>query len=266
MLDRFNREITYLRISVTDKCNLRCTYCMPAEGILLKKHKEIMSFEDIVKTAEAAAALGIKKIRLTGGEPLVRKGIVDLVEMLSKVEGIEHLAMTTNGFFLDTMAKPLRKAGLNSVNISLDTLDPGRYKKITRIGEISSALRGIEAAREAGFEKIKINMVVMNDTSDEEIRDLRAFCRDRGLILQMINHYELSQEKVNAYTYDRPPKCSVCNRIRLTADGFLKPCLHSNQEIPLNMEDLQESIKKAILDKPANGQVCTNRSMVEIGG
>lgn len=266
MLDRFNREITYLRISVTDKCNLRCTYCMPAEGIPLKKHKEIMSFEDIVKTAEAAAALGIKKIRLTGGEPLVRKGIVDLVEMLSRIEGIEHLAMTTNGFYLDTMAKPLRQAGLNSVNISLDTLNPERYRKITRVGEISSVLKGIEAAKEAGFDKIKINMVVMNDTSDEEIRELRAFCGDRGLILQMINHYELSQEKVNAYTYDRPPKCSVCNRIRLTADGFLKPCLHSNQEIPLNMEDLQESIKKAILDKPANGQVCTNRSMVEIGG
>ena len=266
MLDRFNREITYLRISVTDKCNLRCTYCMPADGIPLKKHHEIMSFEDIVKTAEAAASLGIKKIRLTGGEALVRKGIVDLVRMLNGVRGIEHLAMTTNGIFLDTLAKPLKEAGLDSVNISLDTLNPERYRNITRIGDISRALKGIEAARKAGFEKIKINMVVMNDTTDEEIRDLRTFCRDRGLILQMINHYELSKEKLNAYTYDRPPKCSVCNRIRLTSDGFLKPCLHSNQEIPLNMEDLQSSIKQAILDKPENGQVCTNRSMVEIGG
>ena len=266
MLDRYNREITYLRISVTDKCNLRCTYCMPAEGIPLKKHKEIMRFEDIVKTAEAAAALGIKKIRLTGGEPLVRKGIVNLVAMLREVEGIEHLAMTTNGVFLDTLAVPLKKAGLDSVNISLDTLNPERYRKITRVGNLSKVLKGIEAAGKAGFEKIKINMVVMNDTTDEEIQELRKFCGDRGLILQMITHYELSKEKVNAYTYDRPPKCSVCNRIRLTADGFLKPCLHSNQEIPLDMENLQQSIKKAILDKPANGQVCTNRSMVEIGG
>ncbi len=239
---------------------------MPAEGIPLKNHKDIMSFEDIVKTARAAAELGIKKIRLTGGEPLVRRGIVELTSMLKKVDGIEHLAMTTNGIYLDTLAKPLREAGLDSVNISLDTLDPERYRKITRIGDITRVLRGIEAARRVTFERIKINMVVMNDTTDEEIAALRSFCRDRGLKLQMINHYELTKEKLDAYTYDRPPKCSMCNRIRLTADGFLKPCLHSNQEIPVDIEDPGISIKQAILDKPENGQVCTNRSMVEIGG
>ena len=106
----------------------------------------------------------------------------------------------------------------------------------------------------------------MNDTTDAEITALKEFCIEKGLVLQMINHYELSREKVNAYTYDRPPKCSACNRIRLTADGFLKPCLHSNEEIPLRMDDLEGSIKKAILDKPENGAVCTNRSMIEIGG
>ena len=266
MLDKFNREITYLRISVTDKCNLRCTYCMPAEGIPLKTHEEIMSFEAIVKTAEAAVKKGISKIRLTGGEPTVRKGIVELVRMLHLVEGIKHLAMTTNGVLLDSMAAPLRKAGLDSVNISLDTLDPEKYSRITRIGDISYVLQGIEAARAAGFEKIKINMVVMNDTEDSEIAALKEFCFSKGLILQLINHYELSQEKRNAYTYDRPPKCSACNRIRLTADGFLKPCLHSNQEIPLNSNNLEGSITQAILDKPENGAVCTNRSMIEIGG
>ncbi len=266
MLDRFNREITYLRISVTDKCNLRCTYCMPEEGIPLKTHDDIMSFEDIVKTAEAAAKTGITKIRLTGGEPTVRKGIVQLVKMLHAVKGITHLAMTTNGVLLDSLAQPLRDAGLDSVNISLDTLDPERYSRITRIGDISHVLRGIEAARKVAFDKIKINMVVMNDTTDAEIAALKEFCTEKGLVLQMINHYELSREKINAYTYDRPPKCSACNRIRLTADGFLKPCLHSNEEIPLRMDDLEGSIKKAILDKPENGEVCTNRSMIEIGG
>lgn len=266
MLDRYNREINYLRISVTDKCNLRCTYCMPAEGIPLKTHNEIMSFEDIVKTAEAAAKVGIRKIRLTGGEPLVRKGIVQLVKMLNNVKGIEHLAMTTNGVLLSTMAAPLRAAGLNSVNISLDTLIPERYSALTRIGDIQYVLNGIEAARKENFEKIKINMVVMNDTKNEEITALKEFCSSKGLILQMINHYELKTEKQNAYTFDRPPKCALCNRIRLTADGFLKPCLHSNQEIPLNREDLHSSIEQAILDKPKNGMVCTNRSMIEIGG
>ncbi len=266
MLDQFNREINYLRISVTDKCNLRCTYCMPEEGVPLKTHSDIMRFEDIVNTAEEAAKLGIKKIRLTGGEPLVRKGIVRLVEMLKNVEGIEHLAMTTNGVYMDTLAVPLKNAGLDSVNISLDTLNPERYRKITRIGDISRVLKGIEAARGAGFKKIKINMVVMNDTTDSEIRVLKEFCSSKGLILQMINHYELSSEKFNAYTYDRPPKCSLCNRIRLTADGFLKPCLHSNQEIPVDMKNPEKSIKQTILDKPENGTVCTNRNMIEIGG
>ncbi len=266
MLDQFNREIHYLRISITDKCNLRCTYCMPEEGVPFKHHNTIMRFEEIVKVVESAVKLGINKIRLTGGEPLVRKGVVDLVRMIKDIKGISHLGMTTNGVLLEKMAAPLRDAGLDSLNISMDTLNPERYREITRIGDNSFTLRGIDAAIEAGFEKIKINMVVMENTPETEIKEMREFCKEKGLTLQLINHYDLSSEKKNAYVFDRPPKCAVCNRIRLTADGILKPCLHSNQEIAVNPEDITASLKKAIQDKPENGSVCTNRNMIEIGG
>ena len=266
MLDQYNREIHYLRISITDKCNLRCTYCMPEEGVPFKTHSEIMSFEDIVKVVEAAAELGINKIRLTGGEPLVRKDVVKLVSMIKAVKGIDHLGMTTNGVLLDKLAGPLKEAGLDSINISMDTLNPERYKKITRLGDISNTLKGIDAAIKAGFKKIKINVVVMDNTPDNEIKEMQTFCTSKGLTLQLINHYDLSAEKKNTYKFDRPPNCAICNRIRLTADGVLKPCLHSNQEIPVNPDDIISSLKKTILDKPENGSVCTNRSMIEIGG
>ena len=266
MFDQFKRDIHYLRISITDKCNLRCTYCMPEDGVPFKPHNAIMSFEEIVKVVESAAELGINKIRLTGGEPLIRKNVVELVRMIKRVKGIEHLGMTTNGVLLDKLAQPLRDAGLDSVNISMDTLNPERYKKRTRIGDISYALKGIEAAFSAGFKKIKINAVVMDNTPDEEIRDMENFCISKGLSLQLINHYDLSTEKQNIYKFDRPPKCAVCDRIRLTADGIIKPCLHSNQEIPVNPEDISSSLKEAILEKPENGSVCTNRNMIEIGG
>ncbi len=266
MLDQYNRKIHYLRISITDKCNLRCTYCMPEEGVPFKPHSAIMSFEEIVKVVEAAAELGINKIRLTGGEPLVRRDVVELVRMIKAVKGIEHLGMTTNGVLLNKLAQPLKDAGMDSVNISMDTLNPKRYKEITRIGDISYTLKGIDAAIAAGFEKIKINVVVMENTPDHEIQDMENFCTEKNLTLQLINHYDLSSEKKNTYKFDRPPKCAVCNRIRLTADGILKPCLHSNQEIPVNPDDIISSLRKTILDKPENGSVCTNRNMIEIGG
>jgi GTP 3',8-cyclase len=266
MLDQFNREIHYLRISITDRCNLRCTYCMPEEGIPFKSHNAIMRFEEIIKVVEASAELGINKIRLTGGEPLVRKDVVKLVQMIKAVKGITHLGMTTNGVLLDKLAQPLRDAGMDSVNISMDTLNPEKYKEITRIGDISHTLKGIDAAIAAGFETIKINVVVMDNTPDNEIIDMQNFCTEKGLTLQLINHYDLSSEKKNTYKFDRPPKCGICNRIRLTADGILKPCLHSNQEIPVNPDDIISSLKQTVLDKPENGSVCTNRNMIEIGG
>jgi len=265
MYDSYNREITYLRISVTDKCNLRCRYCMPEEGVTVRRHEEFLSFEQITAVVRAAVKLGVTKVRLTGGEPLVKRGIVDLVRMIRSVEGLQHLAMTTNGILLDRFAGELKAAELDSVNVSLDTLDPERYRHLTRGGGIQFVLRGIEAALR---EKIptKINMVVLDDTPEQEIDQMRRFCSERGLKLQLINHFALGAEKSDNYNYERPPRCGECNKIRLLVDGSLKPCLHSDEEIPVDMEDIEGSLRKTIARKPERGSACTGRSMLEIGG
>ena len=180
MLDRFNRRIHYLRISVTDRCNLRCTYCMPEEGIHLKRHNDIISYEKMVEIVEAAARLGIDKVRLTGGEPLVRKGVSYLIERIKAVPGIEEVALTTNGVLLTDMAVELKKAGLDRLNISLDTIDPEKYKKITRVGDISHVLAGLDAAAAAGFRGTKINMVVIPGVNENEVAGMTAFCLKKG--------------------------------------------------------------------------------------
>jgi cyclic pyranopterin phosphate synthase len=263
--DSYNREIDYLRISVTDKCNLRCTYCLPEEGVPLRRHEEFLSQEQIVEVVAAGVKLGLTKIRLTGGEPLVKRGIVELAAKIRAVPGVHHLAMTTNGTLLPALAAPLRRAGLDSLNVSLDTLDPERYRRITRRGDIAEVLAGIRAALQEGF-PLKINMVVLEDTSGEEIERMRAFCRERDARLQLINHFALNCPKQEQYLFDRPPKCRNCNKIRLLADGQLKPCLHSNLEIPLDLSDIEGSLRRTILAKPASGLACTNRSMAQIGG
>src|SRR5664280_2578531 len=160
MLDRFNREINYLRISVTDRCNLRCRYCMPEEGIRLLRHEDILSFDEITGFTKAAVRNGITKVRITGGEPLVRKGIVSLVKMVASIDGIKDLSMTTNGVMLKEFALDLKKAGLHRVNISLDTADPDRFSQITRGGNINDVMSGIISAKDAGLLPVKINCVI----------------------------------------------------------------------------------------------------------
>jgi cyclic pyranopterin phosphate synthase len=265
MFDVFERKINYLRISVTDKCNLRCVYCMPAEGVPLRRHDELLSFEQIAAVVRAGVKLGITKVRLTGGEPLVKRDIAGLVKMIKEVPGLRHLGMTTNGVLLKRLAADLKKAGLDSLNISLDSLNPERYRALTRGGELGRVLDGIEAARALGF-PLKINTVVLNDTGEDEITVLRRFCSRRDLSLQLINHYALTEDKLDHYQFDRPPDCRHCNRIRLLADGRLKPCLHSDTEIPLDFHHLEESLRRAVLAKPQRGSSCTKRNMVEIGG
>jgi cyclic pyranopterin phosphate synthase len=265
MFDSFDRRISCLRISVTDKCNLRCRYCMPEDGVPRRSHSDFLSFEQITEVARAAVNLGITKVRLTGGEPLVRRGIISLVEMLARIEGLAELAMTTNGILLPRFAGELRSAGLHRLNISLDSLDPARYGEITRGGELEQATAGVRAALDGGF-PVKINMVVLDDTTESEIARMRRYADGIGARLQLIQHYSLRREKADSYRFDRPASCASCNRIRLMADGMLKPCLHSDREVPLDFSRLAECLREAILAKPEHGGVCTNRSMSQIGG
>jgi GTP 3',8-cyclase len=265
LIDSFGREITYLRISVTNRCNLYCRYCRPHDCVFSDNREDTLTVDQIARVVCVAADLGIRKIRLTGGEPLVRADILRIVESISACSRIEHLAMTTNGVLLPKYAAGLKEAGLDSLNISLDSLDSKRYESITGIRALEKVLGGISAAKKEGF-PIKINTVVSSDTTGQEIESIRAFCRTHGLMPQLIDHYDLNSAKRDDYTLDRPPKCAECNRIRLLADGVLKPCLHSNQEIPLDMNDIRGSLIETVQRKPRAGSVCTNRSMSQIGG
>ena len=195
LVDGFGRVHTDLRISVTDRCNLRCTYCMPAEGVQFRSHREMMSYEEIERFVRVAARLGISKLRLTGGEPLVRKGVVRLVEMLVAVPGIEEVAMTTNGILLAQYAEALKAAGLARLNVSLDTLDPQRFQQITRCEGLSQVLEGIEAARRAGFERTKLNALAMRNSSEDDVVSLAEFARRGGYELRFIEFMPLDGDR-----------------------------------------------------------------------
>ena len=320
MIDNLGRNINYLRVSVTDLCNLRCQYCMPSEGIRKMKHDQILTLEEIFQVVKAAVELGINKVRLTGGEPLVRKGIIQLIERIANLPGIKDLALTTNGVLLKEYAKDLKNAGLKRVNISLDTLNEEKYRQITRGGSISEVLNGIEAAVNAGLQPIKLNTVVIGGFNDNEIVEFAELTTE-GFDVRFIELMPIGQasgwaksnfvsngiikdklsDLIPVYDSDKssPARyyqlpgaagkigfinpisshfCKYCNRIRLTADGRLKPCLHSNQEIDIksilrnNQTDLKETISHAILAKPnqhtlneINHQPIT-RDMVQIGG
>ena len=266
--DSFGRIISSLRISITDKCNFRCTYCMPESGITLKPHSALLHYEQMSAIVAAAASLGISKVKITGGEPLVRKNIEELVRQIAAIPGITDLGMTTNASLLTyEKARILRQAGLMRLNISLDTIDPDAFRLITRGGEIRDVLLGIDNAVTAGFSPVKINMVVMETTTEADIDGIKQFCDERGLQLQKIAHFSLHRRMAHVETVtDRPPPCSRCNRLRLTADGFLKPCLFSDTEIKVNLNDIRGSLLAAVGNKPENGDSCTSRSMSQIGG
>ena len=315
MKDRYGRTIKYLRLSVTDLCNCRCVYCMGENGVPRLPHSAILSFEEIEEIVRAAVSLGVTKVRLTGGEPLVRRGIDELVRRLRGIEGVEELAMTTNGARLAEYAARLKSTGLDRLNVSLDTLDPEKFRRITRIGELCDTLDGLDAARRAGFEHIKLNTVLMGGVNDDEIAEIAALAKDGAFDVRFIELMPIGEctdwdrrrflpaERVLEYLPkgERVPSdgvaelwrpagfrgtvglirplshrfCADCDRIRVTADGCLKPCLHSAREIPLrgkHGEALVRTIAEGMQTKPrehhmADGHASeSRRGMNRIGG
>ena len=266
MFDRFDRNINYLRISVTDRCNLRCTYCMPEEGIQLFHHSEILSFNEIVGFTKAAVLNGVTKVRVTGGEPLVRKGITALVRMLSDITEIKDLSMTTNGTLLKQYAKQLRDAGLHRVNISLDTIDAEKFKIVTRTGNIEDVFEGIHAAKDAGLLPVKINCVIKDSREEEEARAVAGFCKDNDLEIRYIRQMDLVRGHFSVVDGGTGGDCSLCNRLRLTSNGKLKPCLFNNIEFDIRELGFEKAIHQATESKPECGSRNETGSFYNIGG
>ena len=266
MLDRFSRRINYLRISVTDRCNLRCVYCMPPAGVPLKTHADMLAFEEIREVVCVATEMGIDKVRLTGGEPLARRGIVALVGMLAAVPGINDYAMTTNGILLATFAEPLAAAGLRRVNVSLDAVDPARYAETTRGGDVSRVFAGIAAARQAGLSPIKLNCVVKESPSEPDARDVAAYAEEEGLPVRYIRQMRFSTGEFWPVTGGTGGVCRVCNRLRLTSDGMIKPCLFSDLSFSVRELGVREAIRQAVAAKPEVGTASQANSFYRIGG
>jgi cyclic pyranopterin phosphate synthase len=224
--DRYQRPITYLRVSVTDRCNLRCVYCMPSDGIQLRSHDDILSFEEVARVVHAAVGLGIRTVRLTGGEPLARKGLVDLVRMLRDISGLEELSLTTNGTLLSAQALALARAGLDRVNVSLDTLRPERFARITRRGNLADVLAGIMAAENAELTPIKINAVVMRGVNDDEVVELARQTLEHSWHVRFIEPMPLGSDVLW-----EPDRCVLATEIRAEIEMALGP-LAATEKLP----------------------------------
>jgi len=266
MYDKFNIKITSLRISVTDRCNLRCTYCMPAEGIKLKTHADILSYNEITEFVKYAVETGVNKVRITGGEPLVRKNIVQLVDQISKIEGIKDFGMTTNGVLLKQYAADLKKAGLHRINISLDSVNPERFNKITRLGNLNDVFEGIEAAKKAGLLPIKINCVIQNSPLEEDAVQVAEFCKNNDLKIRYIREMDLEKGRFHKVIGGTGGECSMCNRLRLTSDGKIRPCLFSELQYDIRELGIKTALMLAIGNKPEEGSTNKELHFNEIGG
>ena len=319
MIDQYGRSIEYLRISVTENCNLKCIYCNPDGKLLCDKGANYLSPVEIEKIVKAMAKIGIKKVRITGGEPLVRPDVCEIIERIAKIPGIEDISMTTNGINLDTMAEKLKEAGLNRLNISLDTLKADKFSYITGGGDITRTLKGIDKALELGLTPVKLNTVLIKDINDDEIDDLIALAKDKPIEVRFIELMPIgfygeknkdkimySDEVIEARPYLKFLKktdkgapatyygidgylgkvgfispmshkfCGDCNRIRLTSDGKIRPCLGHNGEIvirgflDMTAEEFDDKIKEIIYSKPRGHNFeegfSSSRKMSMIGG
>jgi cyclic pyranopterin phosphate synthase len=239
---------------------------MPPEGIPAFKHQDILSYEEMRDITAYLAKKGINKVRLTGGEPLVRRDIDKLVEMLSDIPGITDLSMTTNGILLENYAEKLKAAGLHRVNISLDSLNPERYRKITRGGDVSQVLRGINAAQNAGLHPIKINMVRNQFTLPEDELELQEYCHKNGLALRFIQEMNLENGTFTYVEGGDGGNCSICNRLRLTANGLLKPCLFSDLAFDVRKLGIEKALEMNLKQKPKAGSKNSIGHFNQIGG
>jgi cyclic pyranopterin phosphate synthase len=265
MFDRFRRRIHYLRISVTDQCNLACRYCRPADGPPAWRRGPLLSFEEIVALAGTAAALGMDTVRLTGGEPLLRAGIVALVRDLARVRGVRDLAMTTNGCRLAEYAAPLRAAGLRRLNISLDTLDPACFRELSGGGALADVLAGIQAAMDAAYPRIKLNCVFERSPDEPDARQVTEFGVRHGLGVQLIRRMDLRRGRFWAVIGGNGGRCAQCNRLRVSSDGSVFPCLFSDRRYSIREWGIETALRLAIRSKPKSGRR-SGRSMYAIGG
>lgn len=324
--DQFDRRIDYMRISVTDRCNLRCIYCMPSEGVRFIEHREILNYEEILRIVRIASRLGISKIRITGGEPLVRRDIIKLIASLSEIPGIEDISLTTNGVLLKVYAEDLFKAGLHRINVSLDSLDPAKYERITKGNHLSDVWEGIDKAGKIGLNPVKINNVPIRGFNDDEILDFAMLTIKNPIGVRFIEFMPIGakdiwdekkyistdevKERIRvlgelipvtterqagpAESYRLPDAkgvigfispltnhfCSSCNRLRLTAEGKLRPCLFSESEIDLKNpmrdgcddDEIERLLYLAISVKPKGHRLGQRmpcqflRTMSKIGG
>ena len=266
MFDNYNRNITYLRISVTDRCNLRCTYCMPGTGRQKLQRENILTFGEIVNFVRIASANGIRKVRLTGGEPLMRKDIVSLVKMLKELPGIEDLCMTTNGILLAEYAGALKEAGLDRINVSLDTINPERFREITRSGDVGKVLDGIAVARKVGLEPVKLNCVVKRSRFEPDAVLVARYAAENNLEVRYIREMDLENGIFYEVDGGEGGKCLVCNRIRLTANGDVNPCLFDTSSYNIRELGARKAFLETIRNKPACGSMNKKGTFYNIGG
>jgi cyclic pyranopterin phosphate synthase len=229
-------------------------------------HKDVLSFEEIIEVVKVGVSMGINKVRITGGEPLVKRGIVDLIRMIAQIEGVEDLAMTTNGTLLNKYAVKLKEAGLNRVNISLDTMNPEKFRTITRLGDIEDVFLGIEAAKNAGLVPVKVNCVVMESSNEEDAKDVAQYCAENDLQIRYIHKMDLRTGEYSIVEGGEGGDCKICNRLRLTANGMIKPCLFSDLEYSIREFGVKRAIELAVDGKPECGTVNNSGQFSNIGG
>jgi len=239
---------------------------MPEDGINMLSHKDILSYDEITEVVKTAVDLGIDKVRITGGEPLVRKNIEILIKQIADIDGIKDLGLTTNGILLPQYAEKLKQAGLKRVNISLDTVDPERFAQITRGGDIKQIFEGIKAAQKAGLNPVKINSVVFNKNDQETRNQLKKFAADNNLELRFIQQMNLDSGEFSVVEGGSGGDCSLCNRLRLTANGYIKPCLFDESGWNIREVGIKQAILEAVNHKPKEGSICHNHKFYNIGG